>query len=673
MNTYKRILAAVFTLAVLLAAFSVSARADSELTVGEGCIELIKQYEGFSATAYLEGGRWYIGYGSQITEGEYPDGITEDDAVTLLRSELATVESALNRFFSRNGIEPTQGQFDALADFTYTYNESWLNGSSALLKIVRGDTEATRRETVQAFGVWSHAGGSVLPGLAARRLEEAALWMDGDLSRADEFCYLGVSIGEGVSYSTDFAVYERGGTYDAFPTMFRLGYTLAGLKTASGNTIRAGDTVTESLLATPIWERSTYQTGYTDVKPEHWFYDYIMDLSDHGVINGVGKGAYAPAQPTTTGEALKLILLAAGHEAQDATGSHWASGYVDYARANHLLPDNLLLDPDQPITRGNVAQLAAKAIGFGQSFASSPFADTQDGYVVALAEAGILEGMKEHDEMVFHPERSLTRAEVSTIVWRLRNAVALHKTQTLTYNGRILEIAPGVPLNTYSVDGFSGSGDTMDYTEPGVTVLRGVDVSRYQGTVDWNALWNAGARFTILRVGGRYQQSGEIYDDKLFEEYYAGAKAVGMRIGVYFYSQAINTKEAVEEADYVLDKLRGKELDGPVVFDWETAESANARTSGLPVATVCDCAIAYCERVKAAGYAPMVYMNAYDGYLKYDVSRLQGYDIWYAGQYNGAYPKFIYDFKIWQYTDTGRIAGIDGRADLDLWFFRDGA
>ena len=673
MRGYQRIIAAVFTLAVLLTALPVSARAYTEMAVGDDCIGLIQKYEGFSASAYSEGGRWYIGYGSLIAEGASPDGVTEDDAVALLREELSGIERALNRFFFRNGIEPTQAQFDALADFTYTYNESWLSGSSALLRIVRGDTEATRRETARAFGVWSHAGGSVLPGLAARRLEEAALWLDGDLSHADEFCYLGVSIGEGVSYSTDFAVYERGGAYDAFPGMFRLGYTLTGLKTAKGKTIHVGDTVAESLLVDPIWERSTYQTGYNDVNPENWYYDYVMDLSDHGVINGVGKGAYAPAQSTTTGEALKLILLAAGHAAQDATGDHWASGYVDYVKENHLLPASLLGDPDQPITRGNVAQLAAKAIGFGQSFATSPFADTQDGYVIALAEAGILEGMKEHDEMVFHPERSLTRAEVSTIVWRLRNAVALHKTQTLTYNGRILEIAPGVPLNTYSADGFSGSGDTMDYSEPGVTVLRGVDVSRYQGTVDWDALWNAGARFAILRVGGRYQQSGEIYDDKLFEEYYAGAKAVGMRIGVYFYSQAINTNEAVEEADYVLAKLNGKELDGPVVFDWETAESANARTSGLPVATVCDCAVAYCERVKEAGYAPMVYMNAYDGYLKYDVSRLKGYDIWYAGQYNGAYPKFIYDFKIWQYTDTGRIDGIDGRADLDLWFFRDGA
>ncbi len=672
MKTYKRILAAVFTLAVLLQT-GLPARADEDMTVGNDCIELIKQYEGFSSTVYREGSHWYIGYGSQVAQDAYPNGVTEDEAVALLREEFSGIESALNRFFSRNDITPTQAQFDALADFTYTYNESWLSGTSALLKIVRGDTQATRRETAHAFGVWSHAGGSVLPGLAQRRLQEAALWLDGDLSRADEFCYLGVSVGEGVRYQTDFAVYERGDTYDDFPAMFRLGYTLTGMRTASGKTIRLGDTVTGSAIADPIWERNSYQTSYSDMRPTQWHYDYIMELSDAGVINGRGDGTYAPELPTTTAEALKLIILAAGREEQPATGAHWASGYVDYAMENHLLPASLLSEPDQPITRGNVAQLAAKAIGFGQSFAASPFEDTQDGYVAALAEADILQGIRENGVTVFHPERSLTRAEVSTIVWRLRSAVALHKTQTLTYNGRILDIAPGVPLNTYSADGFSGSGDTMDYSEPGVTVLRGVDVSRYQGTIDWDALRQAGMRFAILRVGGRYQQSGEIYDDALFEEYYTGAKAAGMRIGVYFYSQAIDADEAVEEADYVLAKLRGKELDGPVVYDWETAESAHARTSALPVATVCDCAVAYCERVKAAGYTPMVYMNAYDGYLKYDVSRLTDYDIWYAGQYNGPYPKFLYDFAMWQYTDTGHVDGIDGRADLDLWFFRESA
>ena len=669
----RRLLLTLALLFALLPLCCATARAEA-LSAGDAAIELIKRHEDFSAEKYSDGRYWYIGYGSQVPADSYPDGVSEDEAVALLRDELTGIEAALNRFAAQYDLTFTQGQFDALTDFTYTYNESWLSGDSLLLHIVKGDTEADRRETVRAFGVWSHSGGAVLPGLAARRLEEAALYLDGDLSRAEEFCYLAVSMGEGVTYSTDFAVYERGGTYDYFPGMFRLGYTLKGLETSQGKTIRLGDAVTGSVSASPIWEKNRYEgVSYDDVKSEQWFYHYVMELSADGVIGGRGDGTYAPGADTSVGEALKLILLAAGHEEQAPTGEHWASGFADYVRDNSLLNPALLSDLDQPITRGGVAELAARAIGFAQSFAASPFADTNDGYVVALAEIGVLTGMTEHGEQVYHPEKTLNRAEVSTIVWRLRNAAALNTAQTLTYSARKITLPAGARLNRYYADGFSGSGVTMTYTEPGVTVLRGVDVSRYQDEIDWPAVKADGIDFAILRLGGRYQQSGDIYDDVRFEEYYTGAKAAGLRVGVYFYSQAVSTAEAVEEADYVLKKLSGKTIDGPVVFDWETAGSSSARTNGLPIPTICDCAVAYCERVKAAGYDVMVYMNDHDGYRKYDLSRMTDYDVWYAGQYNGQYPKFVYDFQMWQYTSSGKVNGITGGADMDLWFFRDSA
>ena len=659
----------LFVCLLALSAFPTTARAYTDLTAGELCIDLIRRYEGYSSTMYADGGHWYVGYGTQVNADAYPNGVTEEEAEALLRAELSRTEAALNSFFAQNGLSPTQAQFDALVDFSYTLGTSWLNGSSALLKIVRGDTEAARRETARAFGVWSHAGGKVLPGLAERRLEEAALYLDGDLSHADEFCYLAIAREDGVDYATDFAVYERGGTYDAFPAMFRLGYTLTGMQTSNGSTIRLGGTVSGSRFVTAVWEKNSYaKRSYTDVRSEHWFYDYVMELSEADVIGGRGDGTYTPDLPTTTGEALKLILLAAGHPEQEPAGEHWASGYAGYARERGYLPGRLLDDLEQPISRLDVARLAACAIGFGQSFDDSPFIDVNDGYVTALADAGVLSGRQGG---YYDPNDPLTRAEVSTIVWRLRNTVALGTTQTVSYGARTLEVKDGVALNRYSISGFSGSGTAMTYAEPGVTVKRGVDVARFQGDIDWNTAKADGVEFAILRVGGRYQQSGELYDDSRFEEYYAGAKAAGLQIGVYFYSQAITVEEAVEEADYVLQKLRGKDIDGPVVFDWETAGISDARTNGLPVSVVCDCAVAYCERVKAAGCAPMVYMNTYDGYIKYDVSRLTDYDIWYAGQYDGAYPQFVYDFAMWQYTDKGVVDGVEYKTDMDLWFFRD--
>ena len=653
------------------------AHAYENMTTGDDAIELIKRYESFSPAMYYENGHWYVGYGSQVPEGSWPNGVTEEDAVALLRDELQSIEGELNAFFAKNNLCPTQSQFDALVDFTYTLGSSWLSGDSLLVQIVRGETVADRRETARAFGVWSHAGGSVLPGLAVRRLEEAALYLDGSTAYKDEFVYLAIQREDDVTLVTDFAVYERGGVYDAFPMMYRLGYTLTALRTADGATVNLGDPVTDNRHVSMVWEKNVYTTGgYSDVPESKWFYDYVMELSEAGVVGGRGDGTFDPQSSVTVGEALKLILLAARCEEQSAVeGAHWASGYASLALQYGYLSDSLLADLDAPIARRDVAQLAAKAIGFSQSSERSPFADTNDGYVTALYTIGVLTGSEEDGQTVFHPNQSITRAEVSTIVWRLQHAVALGQAQSIRHPTRYYgtftpKILGSVPRFSYQRDRFTGSGKTMWYEEPGVTVMRGVDVARFQGSVDWNAVKADGIDFALMRVGGRYWGSGEIYDDSKFEEYYAGASAAGLRLGVYFFSQAVSVEEAIEEADYVLSKLAGKQIDGPIVFDWETAGASDARTNGLPVSTVCDCAIAYCERVKAFGYNAMVYMNTYDGYRKYDLTRLAAYDIWYAGEYEEDVPRFFYDFDVWQYTDKGSVNGIDGKVDMDLWFFR---
>ena len=95
----------------------------------------------------------------------------------------------------------------------------------------------------------------------------------------------------------------------------------------------------------------------------------------------------------------------------------------------------------------------------------------------------------------------------------------------------------------------------------------GVDVSKFQGEIDWQAVKDSGIEFAILRIGGSYLQSGDIYDDVLFEENYQGARDVGLKVGVYFFSAAVNAEEANREADYVLGRLAGRPLDLPLVWD----------------------------------------------------------------------------------------------------------
>ena len=658
MKKIKSAIVPLLLFAVFLTCVPSFADAASELTASDAAIELIKRYESFSPKPYEENGRWYVGYGVQIPKGEYAGGITEQEATELLRERLSGAEKALNRFFDENALEPTQGQFDALVDFTYTTGDAWLRGSSALRKLAAGTCEASRRETARAFAVWSHVGGKVLPGLAERRLEEAALYLDGNSDGKDEFVYLAVSRQENVVCSTDIAVYERGGEYDAFPKMFRLGYRQTGVRTALGELIQIGDTAGKNSSGVPVWQKREYAFSFDDVAADAWYYDSVMELCESGLIGGRGDGRFEPDAPVTVGEALQFVLLACGRDGQPSAG------------LSAPFFSRLLDEPDRPATRLETARLAALALGFGQSFSASAFDDTDDGYVTALSEAGVVKAAEEDGETLFYPKRQISRAEICDICWRLRCAAALGTVQTVRYGAREFEVASGVALNHFDKDSFSGRGKEMAYEEPGVDVLRGVDVSRFQESIDWASVKEEGIDFAMLRVGGRYWGSGGIYEDRFFEEYYTGADAAGMMIGCYFFSQAITVEEAQEEADFVLRHLENRRIDCPVVFDWETAGASDARTNGLSTRIVCECAIAFCEGIKAAGYTPMIYMNTHDGYVKYDLAQLTDYQIWYAGQYNGAFPCFVYDFQMWQYTSSGELNGINGHVDMDLWFRR---
>lgn len=199
--------------------------------------------------------------------------------------------------------------------------------------------------------------------------------------------------------------------------------------------------------------------------------------------------------------------------------------------------------------------------------------------------------------------------------------------------------------------------------------LLGVDVSVHQGRIDWKKVAEQGIRFAMVRVGARaWGQSGEIFADDYWEENLRGAKENGLMIGVYFFSQAISEEEAVEEARFLLQQLDGRELDLPVVFDWEFAPDAEARTANMTAKMLNLCVVAFCEEIKAAGYTPMVYFNLDISRRMLDLPLLQnnGYPFWLA-HYSDVmtYP---YRIQMWQYTSTGVVPGIEGSVDLNLLF-----
>ena len=226
---------------------------------------------------------------------------------------------------------------------------------------------------------------------------------------------------------------------------------------------------------------------------------------------------------------------------------------------------------------------------------------------------------------------------------------------------------PALPANTLDSGDFTRQGDAVLYTGSRYTASQGVDVSEWQREIRWQEVADGGIDFAVIRCGYRRYVSGSLEQDTFFEENYSAAGTAGLRRGVYFFSQAITVKEAEEEARFVLDKIRGYALTGPVVFDWEALGKSEARTYGLDTDTLCRCALAFCELVEEAGYTPMIYLTSYAGYVKYDLSRVMDYPFWFA-EYDKAAPTFYYHFQMWQYTSKGSVDGIQGNVDMNLWF-----
>lgn len=237
---------------------------------------------------------------------------------------------------------------------------------------------------------------------------------------------------------------------------------------------------------------------------------------------------------------------------------------------------------------------------------------------------------------------------------------------TFRFGDRELTPLEGMPLNPYDRAAFSvDEKGRVTYERDGRRAKTGVDVSTYQKEVDWQAVAADGIDFAILRLGYRGYTEGGLFMDSTFERNLQGALDAGLDVGVYFFSQAVTPEEAEEEAGYVLNAIEGYDVTYPIAFDWEPISPGNnARTDGLDNDVLTRCAAAFCAKIEGAGYTPAVYFNQSLGYLRYDLRELTDHILWLA-EYDTK-PDFYYCFDLWQYTHTGRVAGIEGDVDLDL-------
>ena len=194
--------------------------------------------------------------------------------------------------------------------------------------------------------------------------------------------------------------------------------------------------------------------------------------------------------------------------------------------------------------------------------------------------------------------------------------------------------------------------------------IPGIDVSHHQGTIDWPQVAQAGVEFAIIRLGYRSYQDGLLHEDRQVHENLAGARAAGLKIGAYFFSQATTEAEALEEAQFALEILGETALDLPLVFDWEYV-SDSVPTAQVDGQTLMACLRRFCSTVEQAGQEPMVYFNQDLARTLLDLEALE-YPFWLAKYTDDLdYP---YEVRCWQYTDQGRIPGIQENVDIDLYF-----
>lgn len=210
------------------------------------------------------------------------------------------------------------------------------------------------------------------------------------------------------------------------------------------------------------------------------------------------------------------------------------------------------------------------------------------------------------------------------------------------------------------------SGEYQYLTDGQVTSHKGIDVSSHQGKIDWSQVAQDGVEFAIIRLGYRgYGHEGNLMEDTQFDANIQGAKAAGIKVGVYIFSQAINDDEVLAEADLVLRKIAPYKLDCPVVFDVERT-SADGRMNNISVEERTHLTLLFCQTIENAGYTPMIYHNTQMGALMINVAELEDYDKWYASYSDQMF--YPYEYKIWQYSDKGKIQGISTNVDLNICF-----
>ena len=395
--------------------------------------------------------------------------------------------------------------------------------------------------------------------------------------------------------------------------------------------------------------------AYADAEQiESYAAGYIGTLAERGCITDVGAdNRFRPTDPITRAEFVNLLNNMIGSLIQ-TTGEYSGdrTGTLMVNAADGATLRDMKIDGDLIVAPGVIGGIVLQDV-------------TLTGSILNLGNAPI-------DQFATPPKEDTGSSKPAVSV------PDLNWTYITLPDGKQIPYYKGVPVSTFGEGSFYwNEAGRLVYAGTDFSTRFGIDVSAYQNraipdkTIDWEAAKADGVEYAFVRIGLRGTSTGGLNADAFYAQNLDGAAAAGIDTGVYFFSQAITVEEAVEEANYVLSLLGGRQLACPVAYDWEMHDSSY-RVYGISAAMATACAKAFCETIEAAGYRAMVYTSSYVAYNKFDLSVLSAYPIWYP-EYKSAdstvlYPQLYYRPNYWQYTSKGSVAGLSGNVDCSLQF-----
>ncbi len=438
---YRRPITFLLALCILLSVLPIPILA-ATMTASDSLIQFIKDNEGFSKYPQWDYQQYSVGYGSGCEAGEYPDGITEEEADALLRKHLAIAESAVNAFVERNQLTPTQQQYDFMLTLTYGLGTEWMRDIYTLPKrIINGATELAMLNTL---GDWVSAGGQTLDGLIYRRMRENYIYFYGEYRKTDSIaedvpyaCLKFDAAGGSVAYKRLYTF--RGSAYGlevALPTPSRSGYEFLGWYDSAGRQI-TNDTIAENVLMTVYAKWQESEKIYKDVSASDWFYTDVKRATELELFAGYPDGSFQPNGTMTRGMFAQVLYRIAGTPAcsdeipfTDVSEAAWYYDAVRWAYAQGVVNgvSTTSFAPEEKITREQMATMLFKYydvdndIDTSQYHTLDAFIDENELSEYALLPmqwavgVGLINGMGA-DRLA--PRSDATRAQAAAILVRL--------------------------------------------------------------------------------------------------------------------------------------------------------------------------------------------------------------------------------------------------------------